>query len=204
MHKLAKITPRRTLGAIMVAMTIALAVIATVASVNYYQLYPALDQLQLKVSTFSWTPVNSFGGGIIIELQKIVFTIANPTGYRGLSLEHFGATLFIFDNYNNTFPQGSLPYATGSGPLDPGGTITITVPPFNSTAFTGNAASETSNLHYDVDVQLALASFLDKVGTITGSYLCDSAGGPISCQEIAVTISGTPGGTTGGAGDPAP
>src|SRR6266702_1411918 len=196
-----KISRRIILAIILSAITITSAITATEGTINYYNFYPAVQQLQLNITTFQSVNVNSNQNAPVLELQQITLTVKNPTDYKGLALTHVGATLYIISlTSNQTSPQGILPYAPGSGPLSPGNTITIAYPNFNATSDASIFAAKGYTMRFAFDVQIVLASFLDRIGSITISYLCNSPGGPVNCVEVSVDLSGAPGGVTGSGG----
>lgn len=175
---------RDLLTLLLVLLTIAISTYAAVGTINYFQFYPALTSLQVELTSLAW---NSDGMSMP---ANVIFTITNPSGYKGMSLKVFQSFLELRLNITETIPQGSLPPTNARGPLDPAVPMTVRVA-FNGSLDAPQRTFEVrtwgGEVRFVLDVNLTLATFLDKSAILVISYRCESTGPPEACQQTAIT-----------------
>jgi len=202
---LLKTSKRDLLMLVFAAVTLVVLVVATFGAMNYLRFYPAITNIQVRITSLQTTVLNDSTGAPIALQVEVAFSVENPTEYTGLSLSHFEST---YDVVAFTSPTGNvttfgspLPYNTITGPLNPGDIVKIRTSPFNATGDAPRRAGEpgtTIRLVFHLD--FVLSSFLNKVSSVIPSYDCTSSGEPTTCEQTGMTLITAPGGMGGGGG----
>ncbi len=182
---------RRTAAAVVfLVFTLAATTVGAVSTYNYYQFYPALSKLELKLTDLQLTLRNP-------EAEEFdanaTFSLQNPTSYRGMSMTAFQPTYWSQGTDGNTTAPTGLPTPPTKGPLDPGRTIVVA---FNFTAY---KEPNDSGARIVFRVNVILSTFLDQSALVVATYLCNSISGPGQCDQTTVTVHAFgPGGIGGG------
>lgn len=203
---MAAIAGRSLVTIILALTTLASAGVAAAFSINYYQFYPALQQIQMNNTAMSFAPTNSSLNAYAI------FTLVNPTSYNGLTLAEFEPTVDVYGPGGLPIPAGNfLGYIAARESLDPGRTITENV------SFTGSGSGvlqiynmvhpqsgqgvPLSDFNFNFTIGVTLNTFLQTFTAVRLVYTCFTHfGGGGACSEIAVLLNGTPNPSTGGGG----
>lgn len=182
-----KISKRNLLTLAFAAFTLVMLGVAAVGGVNYNRFYPAITQIQTRITSLQTTAVNN-----IIEV-KVAFAVKNPTDYQGLSLSHFGSTysvVYVMSTTNNvTALGGGLPYPSMTGSLGPGTTVSIPSLTFNITANPAQATGQSPTMIIlSFQPTFILGSFLNTAAEVIPSYDCTSSGSPAVCNQTGITL----------------
>ena len=202
---LAKLSKRNQLTLAFAAVTVAVLVVAAIGAANYYRFYPAITNIQVRITSLQTAVLNDSAGTPIALQVQVAFSVENPTEYTGLSMNHFESTYDVVtftSSTGSTTTFGSpLPYNTITGPLNPGDVVKIRISPFNST---GDAAQRVgqpgTRIQFVFHLDFVLSSFLNKVSSVVPSYDCTSSGEPTTCEQTGMTLLTAPGGLGGGGG----
>jgi hypothetical protein len=202
---LAKISKRNQLTLAFVALTLIALVVAAFGASNYYQFYPAITNIEVRVTSLQTKILNDSTGAPVALQVQVAFSVKNPTAYTGLSLNHFESTYevvaFTSPTINTTISGTSLPYSTATGTLNPGDNVKIGINPFNATREAAQRASQPgTRIQLVFHLHFVLSSFLNKVALVVPSYDCMSSRGPTICAQTGMTLLTAPGGLGGGGG----
>lgn len=170
-----RISRRTALAIVLAAITITVSAFAAQDTVNYFAFYNALSQVKMNVASFSYTPQNYYADA------KVNFTIENPTGYHGLALQFFEPNYSV-NASGTTTPANSLIIPQQTKSLEPGKIVKIAFP------FTSTWNKTWTNAQYTFTVNISLSTFLDPAAAVSALYLCQSNGGPGTCDQLAVNI----------------
>jgi hypothetical protein len=181
---------RRTIALIgfIIATVLASAFAAPVAA-NYYQFYPSLARIQLRMTDLQLKNITQY------TEVKGFFTVLNPTDYKGFALTIFRGTYEIDSNNITLSPAQNLPSPPGfvTQPLTKNVPLTVVLP-FNAT----NAGVK--NIQVLFVIELVLSTFLDKYGPVSITYVCQGTGGPGNCFLATISAQGFSPGQGGGRG----
>lgn len=157
---------------------------AALGTINYFQFFPALQQLQVSLTDLQWSSTS-------LSLNITVgFSTVNPTDYNGISLNVLRSFLEIVLNDNDTIIQ-SVPQNSLKGPL------TRNTPLSTSTSFVGTtttpqrvaaAIASGADIIFVFYVDLILNTFLDRAASTIVSYTCQSRTGPGTCVQTLIQI----------------
>jgi hypothetical protein len=202
---LAKISKRNQLTLAFVALTLIALVVAAFGASNYYQFYPAITNIEVRVTSLQTKILNDSSGTPIALQIKVAFSVENPTDYTGLSLNHFESTFdvvaFTSPTSNTTISGTSLPYSTATGTLNPRDTVKIGISPFNAPGEAAQRASQPgTRIQLLFHLHFVLSCFLNKVALVIPAYDCTSSGEPTTCGQTGMTLLTTGGGLGGGGG----
>jgi hypothetical protein len=175
------------LALVLTVITVSSSALDVQSTINYFQFFNSLAQLQLNITSFHYRTITSPA----LAIANISFAIYNPTEYRGITLQLFEPTIVITaSNQTVTNPLG-LSLVQPRSPLDPGKNIPFAFP-FNSTW-----NQSWRNTEFVFTIQMSLSTFLDQAASIGATYVCVSNGTPTRCEQVAVSIQGTGGGGGG-------
>jgi hypothetical protein len=190
---------RDLLTAAFILTTLALLVVTSIGTANYVRFYSAITQVRVSIASIKMTPASDASHSILVQ---VIFAIENPSDYNGFFVQNFQSALDIIGvspTGNLTAHQGTLPYPSTTGRLDPGSIIKERLPAFNtSTSFATNPSTKIS---YVFHLNFVLSTFLNKIALVIPTYDCLTSGAPTACQQTGVSIQ-TPGwlGRGGGGG----
>lgn len=180
-----KTPPRDILLLILLALTLGTTAYSAVATANYFQFYPALTSLQLKLDRLQWTSTNE-------SLDAVVFfTLENPSDYRGMGLKDFQPSLDITLNGVDTFSEGVVTTSQLKGSLGPKTALNITIP-FKASQSVSKEANETwtnnGEVRFVFTTYLILTTFLDRIASVVTVYQCSTTGTPADCQQTDIRV----------------
>jgi hypothetical protein len=185
-HK--KLSRRAALAIALTVITLVSSAVATMDTANYFRFFDALARVQLNLTSLQYTPRSYFAEA------NITFTIQNPTGYRGLAMQFFEPSFVVNATGATVISQGVV-IQQQTRSLEPDKKVTVAFP-FNSTW-----NQSWSKPQFVFTINIGLSTFLDQAATVSSIYLCQSRGGPGTCEQLAVGIEGTgPFGRGGGGG----
>jgi len=203
---MAAIAGRSLVTIILALTTLTSASVAAAYSINYYQFYPALQQLEMSNPTMSFSPTNSSLNAYAI------FTLVNPTSYTGLTLAEFEPTVDVYGPGGGYIPAGNfIEFIPPRASLDPGKAISENV----SFSGSGSGVLEIYNMvhpssgqpiplsdfNFNFTIGVTLNTFLQTFTAIRLVYTCYTHfGGGVACSEIAVLLNSTPTPSAGGGG----
>jgi|SRR6266699_1204656 len=190
------LSPRNRLVVVFVLATALLSTVGGLDTANYQQFFPALQQLQVSITSLQAQPDNQSLNGVV------TFAIKNPTSYTGLGLQSFAVNFTTVSSNGTSIPEGSILFSPRVNPLNPGSTVRYTL------QFVGSGAGprqvtqllkDGRTISYVFALLLFPTTFLDRVISLTIAYLCISSGNAAACQQQGVIIitSGTGGPTRG-------
>jgi hypothetical protein len=161
---------------------------------NYMEFFPATTGATVEVVSLNVQPDG--------QQINVVFTLKNPTGYSGITLRAFQASLtFKSSDGRVNRPYGDLPGVSKvQGPLDPhsGLEITSQIPILGQT-WSGIAQNLTKGiLTANFQVTVNLSTFLDSVAWLYIYYECNVSQTPTSCDRTETVTIPTGGGGGGG------
>jgi hypothetical protein len=190
---LRKISNRALIGIIFTLTTITLSAVAAVSTANYLQFFPAVQQVQLELSSFQWNDTNGSLNATAI------FAVWTTGSYQGLNLQSLQTGVDI-KLPNQTLTQGQL-LSPAQAPLRQGAKINVTLP-FTGVLSTGQQVAKfpRQDVQFTFAVTIVLSTFLDKVNRFEAIYNCQSSGGPGNCVETGILISSSSGGPIVGGG----
>ena len=167
---------KRTVVAILLtAITLTASAFAVQDTSNYFAFYNALAKVKMSVASFSFIPKSYYADA------NVNFTIENPTTYRGLALQFFEPR-YIVNASGNPTPSNALIIPQQTKTLDPDKIVKIIFP------FTSIWNQSWTNPQYVFTVDLSFSTFLDPAAAVSAIYLCQSSGGPGTCDQLAVGI----------------
>ncbi len=190
------LSPRNQLVVVFVLATALLSTVGGLDTANYQQFFPALQQLQVSITSLQAQPDNQSLNGVV------TFAIKNPTSYSGLGLQSFATNFTTVSSNGTSIPEGSIIYTPRISPLSPGATIRYTV------QFVGSGSGprqvtqfikDGRTISYVFALILFPTTFFDRVISLSIAYLCTSSGSAAACQQqgIIIITSGTGGPTRG-------
>lgn len=166
----------------------ALSVVAmALATGNYLQFFPAMEKITVRITSAEVRPTDN---GNDIEM---VFVVENPTGYSGIGVRAFQASLTF------KYPNGTKT-AYGAPPTPPRSISSL--PPYSILNFPwrapmrsdtwGGIAEEfrDGKVSAAFRVLVNLSTFLDNMSWIIISYQCTVEQSPVDCtrgQAMAVS-----------------
>ncbi len=183
---------RDILTLIFLSTTIASAGVGGIYTYHYTQFFPAINQLQLDISSFSFNPTSSSLNA------TVVFTITNPSSYSGIRITDFITDLTIQAPGNITIPQGIVPFYVRPTTLDPQNRVMLRIP------FTGSlngpyrvyqllSMYTTSQFRFNFTSTVFLSTFLYVHAGVLAVYECTTTTIAGSCAQAGVLVKITPG-----------
>ncbi len=159
---------------------------------NYLQFFPAMEKTSLRIESAEVLPTDR---GHYMELA---FVVENPTGYSGIAVRAFQASLTFKYPNGTKIAYGSPPNPPMSiSPLPPHSTVKILWrAPIPRQTWGGIAEEfQTGKVFASLDASLNVSTFLDNVSWIIISYQCTLEKSPVSCDRgLAAAVSPTGGG----------
>ncbi|HYY91441.1 MAG TPA: hypothetical protein VE955_05575 [Candidatus Dormibacteraeota bacterium] len=201
MEKNRRIAGRDKVLIILALVTLVSASVAAVYSSNYYQFYPALEQLQVSNPAMFFAPTNNSLNGYAI------FTVTNPTSYNGLAMSQFEPSFEVYAPNGTLIPAGSLiSFIPPRDALTPN-----TVLRYNIT-FSGsgsgvyqvwqmvNTGSNPDSFSFNFTIAIYVSTFIQTFASVHAVYVCGTHIGGGSCLQAAVVLNSTPTPSAGGGG----
>jgi hypothetical protein len=197
---------RDILTLVFILSTITASAVAGAYTYSYYQFYPALRTLDLKISSFQYAPTSSSLN------SQVVFNIENPSSYNGLTMTAVLPSLSILPPGRSSIAQGLLGYQLPRNapvPLGSGKAASFTVPyngsgsaPGQVNAMILNHTATQSQFIFNYQVEVYLSTFMDTYATIIILYVCSAQGTTGTCQQGVISLatkgpSSSPGGGGG-------
>ncbi|MBO0888572.1 hypothetical protein J2P12_05670 [Candidatus Bathyarchaeota archaeon] len=201
MEKSRRIAGREFVIILLALVTLVSASIAGVYSSNYYEFYPALQQLQVT------NPAMSFAPNSTSLNAYAIFTVTNPTSYQGLTLYGFEPSFNVYAPNGTLIPAGSLiSFIPPLEPLTPSTVLRYNI------SFTGsgsgvnqiwqmvNAGANPAGFNFNFTIGIGVRTFIDTFATVHAVYLCSSHIGGGDCVQAAFSLSSAPTSGPGGGG----
>jgi len=193
---------RDLLTLVFVISTIASSAVAGAYTYNYYQFYPALRSIELKVYSFQYNPTNTS-----LNAQA-VFTIENPSSYSGFTMTEVLASFDISPPGGGVIPQGLTLYELGhSVALTPGKITSLKIPftgtgngPITVYNMIQNHQATQSQFIFDYRVEVYVSTFMDTYASIIILYACTTQGTTGQCQQGEIALATTGPSSNGGGG----
>ncbi len=188
-----KISRSMVLGLAFLVLTLSIVGAGALSTYNYYQFYPALAKLDLKLADLKL---------VLLHDEEFnataTYILENPTGYRGLFMIAFQPTYWSVAGNGTASLTTGLPTPNVRGPLNPGVPMTIRI------IFTAYKEADDRGARIVSRIDIVLSTFLDTHESFLAIYQCASApalgptDGPGTCEQSAVTFQGVGGGGIGG------
>jgi hypothetical protein len=200
--ELAKMGARDLLTLIFVISTIASSAVAGAYTYNYYQFYPALRTVELKVYSFAYNPANTS-----LNAQA-VFTIDNPSSYSGLTMTNVLASFDITPPGGSPIPQGLILYELRHNvALTPGKIASLSMffngsgrePQIVYNMIQSHQANQ-SQFIFNYRVEVYLSTFMDTYASVIILFACTTQGTIGECQQGEIALATTGPSNTGGGG----
>lgn len=165
---------------------------------HYTQFFPAMKQLQLDISSFSFNPAP-------LSLNAtVVFTVTNPSSFSGVSMTDFITDFTVQAPGNFILPQGFVSFNVQAAPLDPQKQVTLRIPltgslngPYKVYQLLKQYAI--SQFRFNFTSTVFLSTFLQSYATLQARYECTTTIATGSCAQAAVVLITHPGpGTSAG------
>jgi hypothetical protein len=191
---------RETLILIFLAVTLTSTAVGGAFTTRYSQFFPALQQMQLNIPSFTFNPTNTSLNA------RVTFMITNPSSYSGLILTDFLANLTIQGPGNVIIPQDLIPSYLTRSSIDPGKPVTFSIPfsgvryaPYQVDQMIRNGAT-TAQFRFNFTATNFLSTFLDSYTSVIVVYQCTATIETGSCTQAAVLLKTNPGTSPYGGG----
>ena len=191
---------RDALTLIFLATTIISAGVAAISTNHYVEFFPAMQQLRLGISSFTFSPTNTSLGAVVS------FAILNPSSYTGIGVTDFVTNFTVQAPGNNIIPQGVVNFNFKPASLDPQKTVTVSIPitgSGNGPYYVHQLLSQytTAQFRFNFTSTVFLSTFLQNYATVQTDYECTTTVNVGSCAEVGVLLKTHPGpGTSAGGG----
>jgi len=193
---------RDLLTLVFVISTIASSAVAGAYTYNYYQFYPGLRSIELKVHSFQYNPTNTSLNG------QVVFTIENPSSYSGFTMTEVLTSYDITPPGEGPIPQGLMLYELGRSVALTPGKITSLNMPFTGTGngpnivynMIQNQQATQSQFIFNYRVEVYVSTFMDTYASVIILFACTTQGTTGECQQGEIALATTGPSSNGGGG----
>jgi hypothetical protein len=191
---------RETLILIFLAVTLTSAGVGGAFTTRYSQFFPALQQIQLSIPSFTFNPTNTSLNA------RVDFAITNPSSYSGFTLTDFLANFTIQAPGNIVIPQGLIPSYLTRSSIDPGKPVRfgISFSGFLSAPYQVyqiiRGGATTSQFRFNFTATMFLSTFLDAYTSVIVVDQCTTTIQIGSCIEAALLLKTNPGASPYGGG----